>query len=79
MNGAVAISVGEDGEPVAEPDEEGDLCGHGTACAGVIRSLAPDAEIHSARVKLPGTPGTTPCSPSAGTAGRSTAGPATTS
>src|SRR5205823_9275390 len=33
VNGAVAISVGEDGEPVAEPDEEGDLCGHGTACA----------------------------------------------
>jgi subtilisin family serine protease len=27
-----------------------DLFGHGTACAGVIRSLAPDCEIHSVRV-----------------------------
>jgi subtilisin len=27
-----------------------DLFGHGTACAGVIRGLAPDCEIHSVRV-----------------------------
>lgn len=27
-----------------------DLVGHGTACAAIIRSLAPDAEIHSVRV-----------------------------
>jgi subtilisin family serine protease len=50
LAGAVTISVDEEGEPVAEPDTEGDLCGHGTACAGVVRSLAPDAEIHSVRV-----------------------------
>jgi subtilisin family serine protease len=50
LAGAVAISVGPDGETIAEEDTEGDLCGHGTACAGVVRSLAPDAEIHSARV-----------------------------
>jgi len=47
---AVAITVDEAGDPVAQPDDEGDLCGHGTACAGVIRSLAPEAEIHSVRV-----------------------------
>lgn len=27
-----------------------DLVGHGTACAAIIRSLVPDAEIHSVRV-----------------------------
>ena len=50
LAGAVAISIDEEGEPVAVDDEEGDLCGHGTACAGIIRALAPEAEIHSARV-----------------------------
>src|SRR5579885_3834397 len=50
LAGAVAVTIDEEGEPVAGPDEEGDLCGHGTACAGVIRALAPDAEIHSVRV-----------------------------
>jgi subtilisin len=50
VQGAVAISLGPEGETIAEEDTEGDLCGHGTACAGVIRGLAPDAEIHSVRV-----------------------------
>jgi subtilisin len=51
--GAVARSVAvvrdEDETHVVE-DEEGDLCGHGTACAGIIRSLAPDCELTSVRV-----------------------------
>jgi subtilisin family serine protease len=50
LAGAVAISLDDDGEPVAAPDTEGDLCGHGTACAGIVRSLAPEAELHSVRV-----------------------------
>jgi len=43
--GAVAISLGPDGEPIAAVDDEGDLCGHGTACAGIVRSIAPRAEL----------------------------------
>ncbi|MCW2764158.1 MAG: serine protease [Nocardioides sp.] len=45
---------------VPDPDSESgvrfvdgkhdDLVGHGTACAGIIRSLAPDVEIYSVRV-----------------------------
>jgi subtilisin family serine protease len=50
LAGAVAISLGPDGETIAAEDAEGDLCGHGTACAGVVRALAPDAEIFSVRV-----------------------------
>ncbi len=34
-----------------DPDERpSDLSGHGTACAGIIHSIAPEAEIYSARV-----------------------------
>jgi subtilisin len=50
LEGAVAVSVGEDGEIVVEEDREGDLCGHGTACAGIIRALAPEARLFSVRV-----------------------------
>jgi subtilisin len=35
---------------IEDEDTEGDLCGHGTACAGVIRSLAPECELTSVRV-----------------------------
>jgi subtilisin len=35
----------------ADPDPEPqDLSGHGTACAGIIHSIAPDAELFSVRV-----------------------------
>jgi len=37
---AVVVSIVED-EVRIEPDTMGDLCGHGTACAGIIRELAP--------------------------------------
>jgi subtilisin len=49
VNRSVAVSI-EDDEVHVEDDEEGDLCGHGSACAGIVRSLAPDCEIHSVRV-----------------------------
>jgi subtilisin len=50
VEGAVAVSLGEEGEPVVEEDHEGDLCGHGTACAGIVRSLARDCRLFSVRV-----------------------------
>ncbi|MFJ9631687.1 S8 family peptidase [Streptomyces sp. NPDC101175] len=39
----------EDG-PRVEETEPGDPCGHGTACASIVRKIAPDCELHSVRV-----------------------------
>jgi subtilisin len=60
IQGAWAVSVGEDDEPVVEEDEEGDACGHGTACAGIVRSLAPECELYSVRVLGAGYTGSGP-------------------
>ncbi len=57
---SVAVTVGEDGEVDVVPDEEGDLCGHGTACAGIVRSLAPGCSISSVRVLGAGYTGSGP-------------------
>jgi subtilisin family serine protease len=46
---AVAVVLEGDTAVVVE-DDEGDVCGHGTACAGIVRSLAPECRIHSIRV-----------------------------
>jgi subtilisin len=56
---AVAVSI-EGDEVVIEPDTVGDLCGHGTACAGIIRQLAPDCELASVRVLGEGFVGSGP-------------------
>jgi len=40
---AVSFELGDDGEPRMADDEEGDLYGHGTACAGIIRAFAPNS------------------------------------
>ncbi|MCU1684440.1 MAG: serine protease [Amycolatopsis sp.] len=44
-----AVVPGADG-PRVEQTADGDTCGHGTACAGIIREVAPDCELHSVRV-----------------------------
>ena len=56
---SVAVHKRED-EIVVEDDTEGDLCGHGTACAGIIRALAPDVELVSVRVLGAGYTGSAP-------------------
>jgi subtilisin len=46
-----SVAVRKEGDDVTiVDDDEGDLCGHGTACAGIIRSLAPECELTSVRV-----------------------------
>jgi subtilisin len=60
VEAAVAFHRGEDDEVELEKDTEGDLCGHGTACAGIVRSLAPECTLFSARVLGAGFKGSGP-------------------
>lgn len=46
----MGLSLDEEGGIRQDPSEHGDLYGHGTACAGIIRQLAPDVELASVRV-----------------------------
>jgi subtilisin family serine protease len=52
IQGAVTVARSDDDsdELSVVEDEARDLFGHGTACAGIVRKLAPDCEIHSVRV-----------------------------
>lgn len=54
---AVTVSVDSSGRAKEETDEEGDVSGHGTACAGIVRGLAPDCELTSMRVLTRGKHG----------------------
>jgi subtilisin len=60
LDSAVAVTSADDEEVLVEQDLEGDLCGHGTACAGIIRSIAPDCALSSVRVLGAGFTGTGP-------------------
>ena len=46
---ALMVTVGEN-EARVEEDDQGDLSGHGTACAGIVRSVAPACSLTSVRV-----------------------------
>jgi subtilisin len=49
VQGSWAVA-GEKDAPRVVPVPAGDVCGHGTACAGIVRRVAPDCELHSVRV-----------------------------
>jgi subtilisin family serine protease len=55
--GGVAVSVDEEGTASIEPGVHEDVFGHGTACAGIIHSMAPAARITSVRVLGPANTG----------------------
>ena len=50
LESAVTIAIGEDDETIVTEDSEGDVSGHGTACAGIVRSIAPECSLSSVRV-----------------------------
>jgi subtilisin len=49
-DGGISVALGDDGEPTITQGPHEDVFGHGTACAGIIHRLAPDARITSIRV-----------------------------
>jgi subtilisin len=60
VDDAVVVSLDENGDTIVEEDPEGDLSGHGTACAGIVRSLAPECSLASVRVLGQGFKGSGP-------------------
>lgn len=50
VNGGAEVTLDETGEPVVCIGPHEDAFGHGTACAGIIHSIAPDAVVTSVKV-----------------------------
>ena len=50
-------AVPEGGQILFKPSTSGDQAGHGTACAGIITSIAPEVELHSVKVLGPNASG----------------------
>jgi subtilisin family serine protease len=48
--GYASVAGGAEGATEIDEAPHEDVFGHGTACAGIIRSLAPDCELYSVRV-----------------------------
>jgi subtilisin len=57
---SLAVTRNREDEIEVHEDDAGDLCGHGTACAGIIRALAPACELTSVRVLGAGYTGSGP-------------------
>src|SRR5882672_2012574 len=50
-------AVSEEGKINFHPSTSGDQAGHGTACAGIITSIAPNVELYSVKVLGPNASG----------------------
>jgi len=50
-------AVAEEGHINFRPSTSGDQAGHGTACAGIITSVAPDVDLYSVKVLGPNASG----------------------
>jgi subtilisin len=50
-------AVAHDGRIEFRPSTSGDQAGHGTACAGIITSIAPDVDLYSVKVLGPNASG----------------------
>jgi len=50
VKGGIDIDVSTSGMPVTMPCSFADTVGHGTACAGIIKDLAPEVELYSVKV-----------------------------
>lgn len=50
LQGCYAVAAAEGGALTVTEAEPSDTCGHGTACASIIRRIAPECEIYSVQV-----------------------------
>lgn len=58
LAGSMDVVTGDDGAPSVVPTDSGDGSGHGTACASLIRAIAPAVSLTSVRVLSSGRHGT---------------------
>jgi subtilisin family serine protease len=50
VRGYISFSEDADGSVVSSEEPHDDAFGHGTACAGIIRRMAPDCDLYSVKV-----------------------------
>jgi subtilisin len=50
VRGWAEPEISEEGEVTINTAPHEDVFGHGTACAGIIHKIAPEAELYSVRV-----------------------------